>query len=300
MTLLPQVRDQLDAAAYRKVETTERTRGFTVRWDVASIGRRTRSVMHVVAMALLVSCSLAIVVGAVVLLHGNRPRPAANATGSASQAAAGPTAQPLVRTLGVLRRAQTRTDRDPGLLRIFDGHRSFTAAVGSPVVSLIRLATVTPWGSKVFLVPLKPLTARAIAKLPVELRAPALRTLRRQGNVDSLAVFELGRAPGGGVCCATATQIEKVGDNFWGYGPTRALLVVPDGVSRVTLMLPRPVPGGRADQSPRTVTATVHSNVVAFEIHRAVNDPFSNMTWYGPTGEVVKRIHNGHVLSTAR
>jgi hypothetical protein len=163
-------------------------------------------------------------------------------------------------------------------------------------VSLIRLATVTPWHSKVFLVPLKALTAREIAKLPAELRPPASRTLRRQGKAETLGTFEVGGPATGGVCCATATEINRFGDTFWAGGPGSApmqgVVVVPDGVSDVTLTLSR----GRAGGPTYKATATVHNNVAAFEIHRAVNDPFQEMTWYGPTGQVVKRISHGRVL----
>jgi hypothetical protein len=300
MTLLPQVRGQLDAAAHRKVATIGRTRGYTpVGWDVAPIGRRTRSAMNAVGMALLVSCSLAIVLGAVVLLHAHHARPAANAAGSGPHAAPGAAAQPLLRTLGALRRAQTKADLDPRLLRIVDGRRALWA-VGTPDVSLIRLATVTPWGSKVFLVPYKPLTVREIAKLPAQLRALAWRTLRRQGRAETVATLEVGGPAGGGVCCASATEINRIGDSFWaggpGSAPTRGVVVVPDGVSDVTLMLARVRPGGRADK----LSATVHNNVAAFEIGRGVNNPFQDMTWYGPGGHVIKRISKGRVLPAVR
>jgi hypothetical protein len=289
MTLLPQVRDQLDAAAHRRVET-----------GVASIWRRTRSVMPAVGTMLLVSCSLAIALGAVVLLHGHDTKPQAKTGGSGPHVVApGATAEPLLKTLGVLRRAQNKADLDPALLRLLDGRSAFRA-VGTPEISLIRLATVTPWGSKVFLVPLKPLTPRAIARLPVELRGPASRTLRRQGKAEALAELEVGGPPGGGVCCSTATEIKRIGVSFWaggpGSAPMRGVLVVPDGVSDVTLVLSAVRPRGRADK----LTATVHNNVAAFEIHGGVNNPFRDMTWYGPAGQVVKRISNGRVVSASR
>ena len=306
MTLLPQVRNQLDAAAHRKASSSltfsgkpashgEPTSGVPQsrsRIPLAPRKRASRLPMRAIGPLLLVVCSLAVVAGALVLLHA-RSRPAREAAGGPSTAAAAPVAQPLLRTLGVLRRAQTKSDLDPDLLKIVTRRAGLRRALGTPDVPLIRLATVTPWGSKVFLVPLKPLTTTEIDKLPPALRQVASRELGHQGNAETLSEIQLTGDGGGGGCCATAGDIEHYGQGSWGgsssSGPTHAVLVVPDGVERVMLLLPRIVRGGRAYKHSLAVTAPVHNNVAAFQIDRAVDDPFQYMTWYGPTGKIIKR-----------
>jgi hypothetical protein len=202
-------------------------------------------------------------------------------------------AQPLLRTLGVLRRPQTKADLDPALLRILERPGSLLSGLGTPDVPLIGLATVTPWGSKVFLVPRKPLTAQQVAELPPQLRTFAFRRLDRQRNQETLQEMELRGLAGGGGCCATAADIQSFGDGSWGgesgSPATHAVLVVPDGVSKVSLLFPRHAPGGRTYKTSLVVTAPVHNNVLAIAINRGVDDPFQSMIWYGPTGQVIKR-----------
>jgi hypothetical protein len=64
----------------------------------------------------------------------------------------------VVGIVGVLRRPQTSSDLDRRVLEeisLASGSRA-RAWWGTPVRSLIRLATVTPWGDKVFLVAFRP------------------------------------------------------------------------------------------------------------------------------------------------
>ncbi|MGO9750976.1 MAG: hypothetical protein ACLP8S_14975 [Solirubrobacteraceae bacterium] len=71
-------------------------------------------------------------------------------------AAAVPGRQQLIDVLAVLRRPQTKADLDPRLLSWLERTRPGEALRGTPDRPLIRLATVTPWGEKVLLVPMKP------------------------------------------------------------------------------------------------------------------------------------------------
>jgi hypothetical protein len=110
---------------------------------------------------------------------------------------------PLVHTLGTLQRPQTKADLDdPALqrqLRFMERHLKLT---GRPVRRLVRLATVAPWGEKVFLVP-----------------------TRKRGKLVL-------SAPGSGG--ATVAQIKAGRD--WGTARSgQLLIVIPDGVAKVTV-----------------------------------------------------------------
>ena len=192
----------------------------------------------------------------------------------------------LIDILGVLRRPQTKADLEPRLiklLRMFNRGR-LAGFRGPPDLPLIRLATVTSWGDKVFLVPFKPPTRESIATLPVRLRPFAARRL---GHADTLGLFD----SAGGGCCSRAAGIEAGGD--WtssGPFPNTLILVVPDGVAKVTVLLsPR-----AASKHTSAVTAIVHNNVAAFLSPYAVeNLGLDNMTWRAADGHVIKRIGNG-------
>jgi len=303
MTLLPQVRSQLDDAAHRKANAGGRSvdRMPLLRWSgrtrwrsrsapssPGSTGRRSGQLLRGLALMLLVLCPLAIGFGAVALLHGAK-KPPANAHPSAPDSSPGAMAQPLLRTLGVLRRPQTKADLDPSLLRILT--RRAQAGLGTPVISLIRLATVTPWGTKVFLVPI---TAPGNSASPTH----ASPEPAGQGRADSLEEFDLHQGgAGGGGCCATAADIKQAGDGSWGGPPSHAILIVPDGVTKVTLMLPQAVSKSTGYRNPSAVTAVVHNNVAVFRLRGGLADPFKQMIWYGPTGQVIKQIENDRTVT---
>jgi hypothetical protein len=173
---------------------------------------------------------------------------------------------PLLAVLGVLRRPQTRADVSKRLLN--SGLLKYGGALhrfGTPVIRLIRLATVTPWGAEVFLVPLE-----------------------RTGKADRLEFLELSRRVGAGSCCAAASDIERYGlGSFGGEGrPHSGVLIVPDGVSKVTIF----PPGEGGKRSPGS-SAIVHNNTAVFEFRGALEDPFKYMIWYGPSGAVIE--HRG-------
>jgi hypothetical protein len=227
--------------------------------------------------------TILIAVGALVLLGGAHNRPARGVA---------PSAQPLTNILGVLRRPQTKVDRDPFLLqRPLFRSSLLRGTLGTPEPALIRLATITPWGAKVFLVPMKPPTQAAIAKLPPRQRTRAEQKRAREGSGARLGLFTVGN-DGGGTCCATAETIEQAGAAMWGgtSSLTQLVLVVPDNVAKVTVLIPRQEGRGvRILRRSLSLSAKVHNNVVAIEIDRLVDDPLQYMIWYGPTGRVVKR-----------
>lgn len=263
----------------RRVAATERTRSRR-RW-VSSAG-----VLAVASMLV-----VAIVVGGVALLHARRSSHAASTTAPQTIS---PAARSLLNTVGVLRRPQTKADLDPALLRLLK-RPGLIAILGTPDIPLIRLAAVTPWGSRVFLVPRKPLSATALGKLPPQLRELASRGRTRLGSAETLQLMEVsaGGTGGSGGGGGTATDLKQHGEELWGGAPgsaTRAVMVVPDGVSRVSLLFPRQeAPHGLTYTRSVVLTAPVHNNVIAVEIHRVVDNPFQYMLWYGPAGHLIKR-----------
>jgi hypothetical protein len=273
---------QVVAAGAEHTELAQRVRHRVLRTEAVA---ENRGPVRVRAVALAVAVFVPVlVVAAIVLTSGSdAPRPAPSSVSA--------TSAPLVRILGVLRRAQASADLDPEITRLLDrpGQRAL-GLQGTPVRSLIRLATTTPWGQKVFLVPYRQLTTRQIAKLPRPRRPVAQRHQRLRGPGDTLGVFA-----GGGGCCSTARMIEQSGSYTFGAAgpgaPTRFVEVVPDGVAKVSLLLPRQ-DYATGPIYPRALIATraVHKNVFAVEVNRSEDDLGTRQIWYGPTGTIIKRI----------
>jgi hypothetical protein len=139
-------------------------------------------------------------------------------------------------------------------------------------MSLVRVAAVTRDGQKIVLVPMRPRNGT----WPPRPRGP------RSGL--RLALFA-----GGGGCCITVAAIEA-GQDWSSYGGSSrnyVVIVVPDGVARVRVALSHPV------------TAPVHNNVAVLTVAQAVeNLGIYKMTWYGPSGTVVKRFPSSLPTST--
>jgi hypothetical protein len=206
--------------------------------------------------------------------------------GQGSKAPVGAAASPrqqLIDILAPLRRPQTPMDVSPALRSLLafgpaSPHKPTGQGIARPNLTgpadwtLVRLATVTPWGFKVVLVPMGPV--------------PASSPLARGGEI--LSVCELGRNEASCVGGSTAAELKQDGlVSTASSGPdNRVLLVVPDGVARVALE-------SRRGPGALTVSADVHGNVAAF-----ARMPFpygqavlqGGMTWYGADGRVLKRI----------
>lgn len=210
--------------------------------------------------------------------------------------------RPLSSILGVLRRPQTRVDRDPALIRQLrhDEHNTLRLGLlGRPVPSLMRLATVAPWGQPIYVVPFLPPTAAEKRRLPRKDRSittastVALQVYPAAG--DKLTLFGNNPAP--------AAQIE--GGRELGSGghdaplrkqPRRWIMVVPDGIARVALwnetgsIANHPRHPTRPGSKP--IVVDVHDNIAAFVAPlRSFHGPGQEI-WYGPSGNVVKRIDN--------
>ncbi|MHB1571331.1 MAG: hypothetical protein ACYC0H_19300 [Solirubrobacteraceae bacterium] len=222
---------------------------------VAGLGLRRAGSRLVVAISVVLVVVIA--VGAVLTLHGAR-RPTAPAPPMASGL---PSAQKgLVGILAVLRRPQTNADRSAAA-----SAQQFVAHIraGQPVSALIRLATVTPWGQQVVLIPIRPRDGTWPS-----------------GPAGSAHGLRLATFSGGAGCCISAAGILR--GQAWTSAGSGSLnyvvLVVPDGVTRVTVAFGHPV------------TATVHNNIAAFKTPTAVENLGAyTMTWYSRTGAVLKR-----------
>jgi hypothetical protein len=93
----------------------------------------------------------------------------------------------------------------------------------------------------------------------------------------------------GGDCCITTSAIERgVASETWGNTSSdHGLIIVPDGVSRVSINVGR------------TLTAPVHGNVVVFRLPAPIESLWSYpMTWYGPSGAVIRRFRTHAKIPT--
>jgi hypothetical protein len=316
MTLLPQVREQLDEAAKRRAggrraRLTLRIPGPGIR-ERPSLANSTRaarsssaygarSIARAVVLVTVAFVPVAIVVGALVLLRGaTTPRPTTKPAGN--------TIQHLVDILAVLRRPQTNADRSLSDSVLGGPDIGLRIHTGTPDLPLSRLATVTPWGQKVFIAPMKPLTPPEITRL--EHRYPGLARAfeRRPAQTLTLGLFASGAASFGSVADIEAGK-ESVFDganSILGLDgpapPIRVVITIPDGVAKVTFVLPRQAyPGAIAYPAPETITVPVHDNVAAFETDRYIDqDHWSRigMIWYGPSGAIVKRTGEFDQLNT--
>ena len=257
-------------------------------------------------LVLLIAMTVGVTVGALTLLHQNRTPTRASRPAHSS-------VRQLVDILGVLRRPQTPADRAlAAQLRNESGDPIRTVVmdvrVGAPDLALARLASVTPWGQKILIAPVMPLSAARISQLAQ--RYPQLRNLFSQRPPQAVTLGLYGER---GSSYASVRDIEHGRETEFrdgpeilgldGYGPPiRVVVVIPDGVAKVTLFLPRQAyPGAIAYPTTQTITVPVHNNIAAFQTDRYTDqDHWSAiaMTWHGPSGAIVKRLGNFGQLNT--
>jgi hypothetical protein len=288
VTVLPQVRDQLDSAAHRLADPAVRPSGAAARRPSGVRSWRMKAALSRVGLVTS-AVVVAVVVAIVVLLGhssgGSRPAPAAGTPRDPAAA--------LERILGVLRRPQTTGDRDPRALQYLQVRSPLSKARGVPDLALLRKATVTPWGATVFVDPITPLTDPQIAKLPASIREIArIRAASAQQNGDGLSVFEIYK-PGDidGSSGASARQIlaNQTVQFTLGQTITRVITVVPDGVTKVVLQRPRQnQPGDPIYPHVLTIAAAVHDNIAAFTVPSdrvgVGGSPTQYVQWLGPNG----------------
>jgi hypothetical protein len=203
-------------------------------------------------------------------------------------AGASPSRTELIRLLGVLRRPQTAADR----AFHHAGWPTPPRAPGSriePDRALIRLATVTPWGAKVFIVPLTSPTNPVLAR---ELGETVALWVQGIGwnDYSRVSAVESGSAWG-----PEATVRRSNGGV-----ESRFFEIVPDGVAKVLFyqlrQFPRP---GKAPQFSGSVTANVHNNVAVFQVAGRGASPVY-AAWYTASGRLIKRIGGWNSAAVAR
>jgi hypothetical protein len=209
------------------------------------------------ATGAVLAVALVIAAGALVLL--GRPHRAGRPTSAISGR------EQLARDIGALRRRQTSADlHSPAIARLLSTYspsREPWDRWGAPDRPLVRRGAVTPWGQGVFLVPVKPAGDRG-----------------QEGLLVATAGFR--------DCCATAADMRK-----WGFvmnagqatsrsiGEAKAVerfvAVVPDSVAKVQL---------------GHLVMPVHDNVAATQASGNSVGATPVMFWFGPDGDVIRRI----------
>ena len=171
--------------------------------------------------------TVAVALAAIVLLGHGHPRQSTNRHPQPSAQA-----RELTSILGVLRRPQTTADRDPALIReLRRGARDkYSLAIdGRPVLPLVRVATITPWGQRIYVVPFLAPTDQAKRRLP----------RRDQGAaVASTAALTTYPVTAGNGVPAEIEGGRDVGNGDYAHGEkpgSRWVMVVPDGVAKVAL-----------------------------------------------------------------
>jgi hypothetical protein len=165
----------------------------------------------------------------------------------------------LLGELAILRRPQRSSDLDSTVLK----HALRPFGYGKTLDrALIRRAT-TASGQHVFLIPVE-----------------------HSSNVGPGSPGLLIVGAGGAGCCASAGRI-AAGQAWTTSGPpNRLLLIVPDGVARLRVTLRT----GPERSHPPAVSGRVRDNAIVLAIPFAAEtlsgDP---VTWYGPTGRVLKQ-----------
>jgi hypothetical protein len=192
-----------------------------------------------------------------------------------------PSRQQLIAQLAVLRRPQTATDLSLHERYPYRGPLTLkTTHSREPDRALIRCATVTPWGAKVFIVPLLP------AKDPVlahELGETVV--LWVQGMGWSLPASAAMLAADGGSGPYLAVRLSD------GRRVVRQLSLVPDGVAKVRYFYAKPsqrLQPGSVITFQGSITVNVHDNVAAVQNDRP-NESLGWQVWYDADGRVIGR-----------
>lgn len=188
----------------------------------------------------------------------------------------------VVSLLGVLRRPQVASDRANVPTTKLRG----PTCGFHPDSALVRRAADTSWGARVFVVPLRPArcapctgTERACAAPPPRVETVAVladTTTPATANAYTAAEIRSGAA------VSVAGHVQSGGRDT-----AQLVMLVPDGVSRVSLVYPRLGERGQPGASPLIhLVLPVYENAVAWQVD-AYRQAFV-MTWYGPSGQVVK------------
>lgn len=254
---------------------------------------------------IVISGLVAVLIG-VVAVTELRHRPHHPAPASSSTAVAGK--QALVDILAVLRRPQTALDR-----KVFAqsgmANSGFSQLLGDGDVdpASARVATITPWGSRVLLALMNPPSQ---AQSRADARRFGARIARRfEANRQGRLILWADHGGGAGGTPASIQAGDDTMTDGWGAsyagGSTgvRAYVVVPDGVARVTFVLPQTDHGrsqGPEYAGPLRITVAVHGNIAALEARRSCCQGQIPMIWYAADGRIVKQIGDVSASQTTR
>lgn len=220
-----------------------------------------------------------------------------------------PGRQALIDELAPLRRPQTAADR--AFVHWLERRGGTFGPVGRIDSSLVRYLGSTPWGERMFLVPTLPPTRQQILRF-YGARPNGTRSARTDVPFEEWKDERVGLAShGGGAGLATAADLrlhgigmsEGAGRAFAGGSTeTRQVLVVPDGVAKVTFLFARqPFAdqyGAPVYHVVKRVTVPVKNNLVAVQIDRQAGSPAE--IWYAANGTVVRRFGNFAALEKVR
>lgn len=283
MSVLPELRGQLVRAAAHR-QPAERP---------GALRRVQRGFRILPALfALLVAAAIAVV--AVTELRHRAP------LSSDSSVADGKVAgrHQLIEMLAPLQRPQTAGDLKLSLLSRprGPGLAGLNGVIDRP---LVRYAATTPWGERLFIVPMRPASAAQIAA--EKRRYPELRRAFARSASRGETVGLFGSGGGGGFATPASLERYGEGETEGGSGETRVISLVPDGVARVEFLFARQ-PAGSQYGGPLyphvlRVTVAVHDNIAAAQVHRASVGGGEATIWYNAAGQTLRRIGNFAALN---
>ena len=186
--------------------------------------------------------------------------------------------QRLIDVLGVLRAPQTAADRSFAQRGWPEPPRA-PGSTTRPDRSLIRLATVTPWGAKVFLVPLTAPTNHVLRR---DLGETVALWVQGIGWSDFSTLGEIRSGSAWGPQGSYRRPDGTVGSRFFE--------IVPDNVARVGFYTHVQLRPFRASG---LVTAAAHHNIAAFQV-KGAGARLVAAVWYAADGRVIKRVGDWH------
>lgn len=323
MTILPQLEQDLFQAARQCLPAANlsdgsddpRRHGRDRTRRRAGLGRRPAVAATARTLPILLAIVVTVVVAAFALIlihHGRQSQPASPATSVKAAR------QQLVQMFAVLRRPQSKADLDPeldpGFFSLASIPEQFArrhkpppaglerrlAQLGSPKLdqALVRVVPIPAWHAKVGIEPAtwrpSPSSRQRSEGLDLELWIGTKRTIPPSSDIGS------GPRP---------TSVDTIrahglalADNAPGQNLIDGVILVPDGVARITLRLIRVIhaPLSIDPNQFGTATATVHDNIAAFQLSipaATSRNTLSGMfgtsaiaetTWFDASGNVIK------------
>lgn len=298
MTLLPQVRSQLDSAAHRQAARDGRRHGTL---GVARRPRRRRLTLGAVATVAAVVLAVGVGVGAIALLsHHDRPatsqppQPSVTATSTSSTTDLRSIARYAASQFAVFARPQTAKDRSlvaaaREAVRRGGLGGGLKGQLDGLIPSLTRYTQTLPDGREAFLAvydPASVLPPRARAHLPLPdifIAGPVI--VQPDGTWTDGQPLD---APKGGTSSRAAYITARTGGQACSLDTYTA--IVPNRVARIRWQFGRQDRLGYVFKGPLTVNFIIHDNLgVATIPERASCDRPAAVTLYGDSGQVLSQ-----------